>query len=143
MSSPTERAIAFCKSNGWPRAVVEKWNPHTKTRADLWGCIDMLVLDDEPGTLGVQACAGASHAARARKVHDTILGVTPAGASPLGLGVAAAKSIALLRWLEKGNRLEVWSFAKHGARGKRKVYTLRRERITASWQPLQEPEQKT
>ncbi len=129
MTSPTQRALAFCKSNSWPYAIVEHWNQHTMTRKDLWSIGDLIVLDDEPGALLVQVCAGASHAARATKVRRAIEGGTAGAESELTLGRILRDSNALKRWLAKGGRIEVWSFAKHGARGKRKVYSLRRERI--------------
>jgi hypothetical protein len=37
---------------------------------------------------------------------------------------------ALQDWLKAGGRFEVVSWAKRGARGKRKVWTVRREELT-------------
>lgn len=130
MSSPTQRSTAYCRAQDWPYSIEERWVPQLQHkgggvtpghRKDLWGCIDLLVLDDEPGILAVQACAGASHATRAKKMRAALIGLpTPAG---------QRNSAALKRWVEKGNRLEVWSWDKQGARGKRKLWTLRRELI--------------
>lgn len=106
--SPTQRTLAYCRSLGWVCAVVEKWNPHAKVRQDLFGCIDILALTIEGRTMGIQACAGASHAARRTK--------------------AMAES-RLQDWLHCGNLFEVWSWSKQGPRGKRKVWTLRREAV--------------
>lgn len=39
-------------------------------RIDLWGCIDILVLDGLPGYLGIQACAGSGLAARIAKARE-------------------------------------------------------------------------
>lgn len=107
--SPTQRSLAFCHAQGWTAGVTEKWNPHAKIRQDLFGVIDMIVLDDAGGgPLGVQACAGASHAARRTK---------------------ALAEPRLAKWLAQPARFEVWSWSKQGPRGKRKVWTLRREAV--------------
>ena len=108
--SPTQRTIAECKRRGWICQVVEKWNPHARIRQDLFGCIDIVALTDA-GILGIQACAGASHAARAAKMR------------------AEPKTLA---WRKAGGVLEVWSWAKRGPRGERKVWTLRTESICES-----------
>ncbi len=109
MSSPTQRTLAHLRKRGHDAAIVEKWNPHAKVRQDLFGCIDLLVMDSLPGALGIQACAGASHAARRTK---------------------ALAEPRLKRWLERGERFEVWSWSKRGPRGKRKLWQLRRDEVT-------------
>ena len=138
MTSPTQRSLAYAEDHEWPAAVVEKWVPRGPGgpplaapgapayagspfgfRKDMWGCIDLLVLDDLPGVLAVQACAGSSHATRAAKARGIIFMDSD----------GPKKGRALRRWLEKGNRIEVWSWAKQGPRGKRKLWTLRRELI--------------
>ncbi len=106
--SPTQRALADLKEMGFLAAVVERWNPYAKIRQDLWGCIDIISLREGVGVLFVQCCAGASHAARVAKVK----------AEP-----------RLPTILASGARVEVWSYAKRGTKGKRKVYELRREEI--------------
>lgn len=109
--SPTQRARAHCKAMGWTSQIVEKWNVHAKVRQDLFGCIDLIVLDGQPGgPLGVQVCAGSSHAARRTK---------------------ALAEPRLAAWLAAPARFEVWSYAKRGARGKRKLWELRREAVSA------------
>jgi len=140
VTSPMQRALAECKANGWPAAVVEHFNPHAKIRVDLWGCIDLLVLDGNPGVLGVQACAGDSHAARATKVRETIQGAVKEPATDRARASAQAKAAALRAWCKAGNRIEVWSFAKKGPRGKRKLWELRREPIlTFQGVPVESP----
>jgi hypothetical protein len=110
MSSPTQRSLEFCRKQGWIAGVVEKWNPHARIRQDLFGCIDIIVIDDlEQGPLAVQATSGTGHAARRKK------------------SVAEPR---LKLWLEAPARFEIWSWSKKGPRGKRKVWTLRREPIT-------------
>ena len=123
MTSPTARSLAYCRARGWRAGVVEKWNPHAKIRQDLFGCFDLVVIaleapqnatpDCRPvrWIIGVQATTGegGAHAARVAKVW-------------------AAK--VLPDWIDAYAVAEVWSWAKRGARGKRKKWTLRRERVT-------------
>ena len=121
MISPTKRALADLRSLGFVAQVVERFNPYAKVRQDLFGCIDIVAVREGCGILGVQACAGASHAAR------------------------RAKSLAeprLRAWLAAGGRFEVFSYAKRGGRGERKRWQLRREEITADDLPA-EPEEVT
>jgi hypothetical protein len=108
--SPTQRSLACCRRHGWTAGIVERFNPHARVRHDLFGCLDLIVLDGQPGPLGVQACAGASHAARRAKM------------------VAEPR---LRAWLASGARAEIWSWSKQGPRGKRKTWTLRREEIVS------------
>lgn len=70
MSSPTSRTLELLREEGWTAQVVERWNPHSRTRLDLFGCIDVIAVHPERGTLAVQACAVSSQAARVAKVMD-------------------------------------------------------------------------
>ena len=109
MSSPTQRSLQYCRKNGWTAGVVEKWNQWAKIRQDLFGCIDMIVIDDlEQGPLAVQATSGSGHAARRKK------------------SIAEPR---LKLWLESPARFEIWSWSQRGPKGKRKLWTLRREPI--------------
>jgi len=119
-SSPTQRALKDLRSLGFVAAVVERFNPHAKVRQDLFGFIDIVACFPEFGVLGVQACAGASHAARRAKIL----------AEP-----------RVRPWLESGGRVEVWSYRRAGAAGRRKVWTLRREEVVLADLPMEpEPE---
>ncbi len=111
--SPTQRALADLRKLGYTVQVVERWNPYAKIRQDLFGFIDIIAM--RPGELlGVQACAGASHAARREK---------------------ALSEPRLRTWLEAGGKAEIWSYAKQGPRGKVKMWTLRRETLRMATQP--------
>ncbi len=105
--SPTKRARAELERLGWKSQIVERWNPFARVRQDLFGCIDIVAADPSVGILGVQACAGSSHATREAKIE------------------AEPRAVV---WIESGGRIEVWSFSKRGARGKRKLWTIRRTR---------------
>lgn len=107
MTSPTQRTLATLRELGYTAQVVERWNPHANIRQDLFGCIDVLAVHADHGVLGVQACAGSSAAARAGK---------------------AQLEPRLEVFLAAGGRFEVWAWAKRGARGKRKVWSVRRLR---------------
>lgn len=108
MSSPTQRTLAECKRRGWTAAIVEKWNPHARIRQDLFGCIDILAITPE-GILGIQACAGSSHSARAEKCRQ---------------------EPRIAAWIGAGASLAVWSWSKKGPRNKAKRWTLREEEIS-------------
>jgi hypothetical protein len=108
MSSPTQRSLAYAREElGWICQVVEKWNQWARVRQDLFGCIDIVAIAGDR-VMGIQACAGAGgdHARRRAK---------------------ALAEPRLRAWLAAGALFEVWSWAKRGPRGKRKLWTLRRE----------------
>jgi hypothetical protein len=110
MSSPTQRTLAECKRRGYVVQVVERWCQYSRRRIDLLGGIDIVALTPA-GILGIQACAGASHAARRSKLL----------AEP-----------RLHAWLAAGGKLAVWSWSKRGARGKRKLWTLREDELATA-----------
>ncbi len=70
-------------------AVTTLFKSAPAVRKDFLGCIDVIALDGCPGSLGIQACAGASASERAKK----------AAAEPL-----------LRAWLQAGNRFQVWAW---------------------------------
>jgi hypothetical protein len=53
--TPTQRTLAALRADGWHVEVVEKWNPHTKTRKDLFGFADLLAIRPGSAPLLVQA----------------------------------------------------------------------------------------
>ena len=95
---------------GWEAQVVEKKIPYTFRSLDLFGIIDIVVLDGRGGgPLGVQVTAGSAHAARRTK---------------------ALAEPRLATWLSSPARFEIWSYSKRGDAGKRKLWALRIEEIT-------------
>ena len=108
--TPTARTLAECKRRGWIAGVVERRIPYKPISIDLFGCIDIVVAMPD-GIVGIQACAGASHAARRAK---------------------ALAEPRLAAWLAAGARFEVWSWSKRGGRGKRKTWQLRAESLTVA-----------
>lgn len=92
-ASPTALTLRECRRRLWPAAVVERWNQWARVRQDLFGGIDLVVLDDQPGVLGIQATSDSNVAARVTKLTGLLEGA---------LGV----------WLRRGNRLQVWGWRK-------------------------------
>lgn len=113
-TSPTQRTLAELRKRGWTAQVVERWNQHARVRVDLFGVIDLIALaptelrldGKRSAIVGIQACAGPSHAARRDKI----------------LAEPRAK-----QWIEAGGCLELWSWSLRGDRGKQKRWTLRVE----------------
>jgi hypothetical protein len=114
-SAPTQRTRAECKRLGYQSAIVERWNPHAKVRQDLFQFIDVLALGDGQ-TFAIQTCSGEGGAPAARRAK-----------------IEALPTLAEV--IRSGWSVEVWSWAKRGARGKRKLWTLKRERYLGpnSW----------
>ncbi len=79
-TSPTQRTLAELRHRGYLAQVVEHWVPGARVRRDLFGFIDVLAVRAHE-VLGVQACAGASVAARVAKIteHENLGQVREAG----------------------------------------------------------------
>jgi hypothetical protein len=120
-TSPTQRTLKVLREAGYTADVVERFNhftktrhdylgfAHTRIRQDLFGCLDIVAV--KPGeTVGVQCTSGSNAAARVTKI------------------LAEPRALA---WIQGGNRLQVWGWAKRGARGKRKLWTTSVREITA------------
>lgn len=105
--SPTQRTLKWLRSEGYTVGITERWNTFARIRQDLFGFCDLVCLKEGEPITAVQTTSGANHAARREKV----------------LGIAAAKL-----WAERG-RIWIVSWAKQGARGKRKLWTVRCEEI--------------
>ena len=108
-ASPTARSLAHARKLGWLAGSVEKWNPHARIRQDLFGFIDLIVLDGQGGTLAVQATSASNVSSRVAKIKAN-------EAAP--------------RWLAEGNRIQVWGW-KRIPKGKSCRYELRVVEITA------------
>lgn len=120
--TPTARTLKWLRERGYTAEVVERWNPHSRTRKDLFGFADVAAIGN-PLTgcactgvhnehvcnnrlILIQCCAGASHAARRSK------------AAPLAV-----------RWKDCGGLAYVVSWSKRGPRGKRKTWQVRIEAL--------------
>lgn len=70
MSSPTQRSLKHLRDAGFLAEVVEKWNPHSKTRKDLFGVIDIVALSPDGETVGVQSTSGSNVSKRVSKIGE-------------------------------------------------------------------------
>ena len=72
--SPTQRTLKYLRDHGHRVQVVERWQPQSRRRIDLFGCIDIVGIENQPFSCrvyrmwGWQACAGSSVASRQAKV---------------------------------------------------------------------------
>lgn len=75
-TSPTARTLQACRLLGWTAEVVEKWNPHSHTRKDLFGFADIAAVAPEytttwcvePRLVLIQVTSSANLAARVAKI---------------------------------------------------------------------------
>lgn len=116
MVSPTQRALAHCREQGWTAAITEHWNAFAHIRQDLFGVIDLIVLDGQGGgPLGVQVTSGSNVSARVNK---------------------ALAEPRLRAWLMSPARFVVWgyrpapTYRKDGTKGVRKQWVLREVELT-------------
>jgi hypothetical protein len=105
--SPTQRSLQHLRELGYRPAVVEKVIPRTFIKQDCFG-VDLIALKPGSPVLAIQTTTGSNHAARRTKLE--------------------AEGFITL-WTGAGAVLEIWSWKKQGLRGKRKLWTLRRETL--------------
>ncbi len=96
-AQPTQLTLKECRERGYHAYVCEKWVPGANIRKDAFGFGDLLVIDDDQGSLLIQACVYASIGTRRQKILEKC--TEPAKA-----------------WLERGNRIEIWAWRKVGHR---------------------------
>jgi hypothetical protein len=107
--SPTARSLQRLRAEGWTPGVVERWNPGARVRQDFLGFADLLaVRADTRGAIAIQACMVGDQAKRLAKIRAEPRAQT---------------------WLQAGNTIEVWGWAKRGPRGKRKTWQLTRTSV--------------
>ena len=112
--TPTARSLAYLRSHGYHAYCVERWIPQARVRKDVAGFMDILAWSKTPlhgsDILAVQATTGANVSHRVDKIVHGLLG---------------ADQQAYRDWKAGGRLVVVHGWAKQGARGKRKVWTLR------------------
>lgn len=89
--TPTARTLAALRKHGYMADVVERWNPHSGTRHDLFGFADILAVSPSE-TLAVQASSAPNLSARVNKLRA---------------------SDAVKTCLEAGWRVQVWTWRKY------------------------------
>jgi len=110
--SPMARTLGWLREHGYQADVAERWIPRTKIRKDLFGFIDVMAVSDHE-LLAIQVSHEDRHADHVKKV----------------MALPVARDLAFHM------NVEVWSWGKRGARGKRKQWTLRRDQLTAQLLP--------
>jgi hypothetical protein len=113
-----QKSKKLLEENGYDCWIVEKpFNPYTKKREDLFGCIDLVgIREDMPGVVGIQAC-GEDCSDHIRKILE--------GHVDVQKGKVYGPNPHLPRWLKAGNRFFIWAWRLRGAKGKRKLYEMR------------------
>lgn len=106
--SPTARTLAMLRELGYMAEVVERFVPRVKVRRDLFGFCDVEAVHPDHGFLAVQATTMGNMAARRKKME-------------------ANGNVGT--WLAAGGKVEIWGWAKRGARGQRKLWTVKRYRF--------------
>jgi len=102
--SPTQRTLKEMRKRGYLCEIVERFNPWSKTRHDLFSFVDVLCIKGDE-TLAVQTTSGSNVSARIAKIAQT-------------------QAAAL--WLESPSRkIVVHGWALKGKRGKRKLWQCR------------------
>ena len=116
MSSPTARTLAECRKRNWHAGVVERYNTFSGKKNDLFGFIDLVALDGQPGLLGIQATSTPNMSSREKKIRIDCAELAHA-------------------WLMAGNRLEVWGWGKRvhykkdGSKSKVKRWALKTTKV--------------
>lgn len=107
-TSPTARTLAFLRESGATCQKVEYWNPFGRNRVDLFGCIDIVAIDQRQ-IIGIQATSADNLSHR---------------------WVKACAEPRLRNWLEAGGRFEIWVWSKRGPRGAPKTWQLSVRKMT-------------
>lgn len=122
--STVERTLRECRKRGWPCASLEKWvaipgHPGGGVRRDLWGVGDVIAVDpSQKGSLLIQAVAGRGDVSKhLHKLVALVRDWEPPASHPL-------LPEPISTWIAQDNRLAIWSFAKRGPRGGRKLWTV-------------------
>jgi hypothetical protein len=110
-SKTNQRTTDECKKRGWTPWVVEKFVMQIHKRFDLWGIIDVLAMvPGQSGVVGIQATDYNKF-----NEHREALLTNPNARL----------------FVECGNRLFIFGWAKRGAKGKRKLWELTELEIKA------------
>lgn len=103
--TPTARSLKYLREQGYVCDIAERYNAFTRKRNDLFGFIDIVAVHPlKQGLLGVQTTSTGNIQARIKKA--TILDTYDL-------------------WLNAGNKIEFHGWSKRGARGKRKLWTIK------------------
>ncbi len=110
MSKYTQKTLELYRDQGFMCQVVERWQPHSGRRIDLFGVVDIIALT--PGKLiGIQSTSYAGRREHQKKIYDE-------------------HNLVVKWWLEAGNELLLvcWKKAK-----------IKRGGVAFRYTPLIEP----
>lgn len=115
--SPMQLSLRYLRNLGYTVWKTEHWNSFSRSKTDLFGGIDIAgIKSGENGVLGVQTTTTGHMNDRKEKLNNLP---------------------AILLWASVGNPLEVHGWSKKGPRGKRKLWTLTRQRWDGKdWQDI-------
>lgn len=100
-TSPTQRSMKMLRTNGYTCQIVEKRIPFKWITVDLFGCIDIVAI--KPGEIiGVQTTTDSNASSHIHKYMN---------------------EPRLKLWLKAGGMFIMHTWGKHGARGKRKLWS--------------------
>ena len=92
--TPTSLALQYCRKQGYFADIVERFNCYTNRRNDLYGFIDLIIIDDTQ-MMGVQVTTTSNVNARIKKIKEK-------------------RNAEAQRWLATGASIEVWGTDKEG-----------------------------
>jgi len=114
--SYTQRTLRECRARGYICDKAEKFNAYAGPfgrREDLFGFIDIIILDPQKGIVAIQSTGPSGHAQHRKAILENEFA---------------------LEWLKCGGKIEIWSWRKllkHKG-GKLRLWIPRIEPITAN-----------
>lgn len=110
MNSTLVRSKAILLKEGWHFQKTENWNSFAKIRQDFGGFADALCwCAEQPFILAINSTTNSNLSNHIKKYRELP---------------------KLKDWLKSGQRFEIHCWAKQGARGKRKLWKLKRVGFT-------------
>jgi len=93
MPSPTQRSLKLMRERGYLCAVVERYNPWSRTRADLFGFGDLLCVREGEIVI-LQTTSGSNLSKRIDKIvnHENVNAVRESGMTIIVHGWRKLKS---------------------------------------------------
>lgn len=92
--TPTSIALKYCRKQGYHADITERFNCYTNRRSDLFGFIDIIVIDGCQ-MIGVQVTSQSNVNSRLKKIK-------------------LDRTEEAKRWLGTGATIEVWGTDKEG-----------------------------
>lgn len=128
-ASPSAMTLKACAKRGWIAGVVERFVrfPPPGHKVDLFGVIDIVAVTPRETLHGYVNADGSRQYRNGETIG--IQATTNTGGHHAKHRTKILAEPRARAWVEAGNRLELWTWAKQGAVGKAKRWTLRVERF--------------